>query len=139
MAVALIVIVLTHPHISHLQTHTLPLSSLLTIRSYQHSVPIKSCALNLIKPLIYVKHLISSSTLVCVSQGTLLPREGDLAAPTLCWDLSSHAPTILVFCYSSHMFFKNSPPPPLLLLSSSSSCSPVFLLQLLSDLLLPWS
>lgn len=126
MAVALIVIVLTHPHISHLQTHTPPLS-LLALRSYQHSVPIKSCALNLIKPLIYIKQLISPSTLVCVSQGTLLPREGDLAAPTQ--SPQSFFFVIPPICFSktpNHLLFFFSPPLPPAPLCSCCSCCLIF-------------
>lgn len=73
MAAALIVIALTQPPPFHAHTCT-PLSD---IFSYQHAVPIKSCAFNLIKPHIYIKQPISPSTPVCISQGAQLPQGCD--------------------------------------------------------------
>lgn len=140
VAVALIVIVLTRPPISHslthalthTRTHTSPLF-LFATRSYQHAVPIKSCTLNLIKPLIYIKQPISLSTLECVSQGTLLPREGSthiLLRPQL-----PHFHNPPFSCYSFNLLPK----------TPSSSSSLLLLIILLScllavvDLLLPLS
>ena len=103
VAVPVIVIDPAPPFHMHAHSHTCTLShtrrflSLLTPRSYQHTVQIKSCALNLIKPLIYIKQAVSPSSLVCISQDALLPQEGDLTAPTLHPGLSSHTPTILIF------------------------------------------
>ncbi len=122
------------PHFTLTHTYTPPLSSLAT-SSYQHAGPIKSCALNLIKPLIYIKQPISPSSLVCVSQGTLLPQEGDVEVPTLCRGLSSHTTAILVFLVIPSIYLPKtplffSPPPP--------PTPPASLLQLLSDLFLPF-